>query len=322
MPEKRSIEIHSFNIHVRSKPKDRININEFDINGAMLPDILSKRLVDYIDNLPNDNQTKRTLQMATDEKGTVLKIGRGGKEIAGKILTGQYNKMSDVIDVNNKLPVFNILKHHSVQKPFYFHIILPDKKPHGYILLERDGVEGIKEVFLKTFQEFIRNLSEDHDVKFENFIDSKIVENYLEHGAYKGITLTRHYLPSDIADQYGLGKFETDDYTVELRIKSKRNKFFPKSVRDRILRILNEQNSGYFTSEEFSAIGFDSNSLIKVKSTFNDKERTINLTDFNKQRPYYPISIGIDSKGHSDFDSIHRRTKELFEEFNLDLFSE
>jgi hypothetical protein len=236
--------------------------------------------------------------------------------------TGKYGKEENVVDKDKKddVPVFKIHKNHAVQKPFFFLVCIPEIKKDGLIILEREGNYGIKSIFTHLFKKFIEQNFENIVVTFTNFIDDQIVKKYINDGAYNTIKLTRDSLPEDVAERYGLEKFQTDDFIVELTIKTKGKRRITGDARKKIQEIFEENPDGFFSSEEFGKLGFDNSATVKVNSTYRNSTRTIDLSDTMKFRPYYDIIVELNETGHSDFTSIESEAIKLMEDFNLDLY--
>lgn len=319
--EERKIEIHEFYVSPIKDDKRKENLS--NINGKDLFEITQKHFAQYVDNLPSDISQKRVTRMAKEGNPpeTIIVYEKGNRIISGKILTGLYGKEEDVVDSSSatKDTVYTITKTQAIQKPFFFMIIIPNKMNKGFLLLERDGVMGIKIAFTRIYRRFFNSYFVDYKMIFGKFIDIGIVERFLKFGEYNNITLTRNILPADVADRYELGKFETDDFGIELKIKPKGNKKFLGNTRKKVLRMLEEGTSGFFTYEGFEDIGFGKGANIKVESKYNNSTRVIDLSDTMRFKPYYVVAVSLDSKGHSDFRSIKKKAIELIEGFKLEL---
>ncbi|WP_159523871.1 hypothetical protein [Sunxiuqinia indica] len=319
--EERKLEVIRFSISQKENKKDKLKLSEID--GVDLFDNVFRNFVPFIDNLPLDDINKRLVQLGKDENSdSFFRIKSNIRSISGIIETGRYGKEESIIDILNKdnAPVFKIHKNHSVQKPFFFLICIPEIKKDGLIILEREGQYGIKSIFTHVFKRYIDQNFEGHNIDYTNFIDHQIVNNYINNGVYNTITLTRNSLPEDVAERYGLEKFETEDFSVELRIRAKGKRTISGKARKRIQEMFESNPRGFFSSEEFEKLGFDENAKVKVNSTYKNSPRTIDLSDTMKFRPYYNIMVNLNDSGHSDFNSIESEAIKLLDDFNLDLY--
>ena len=319
--EERTLEVIRFSISQKEDKKEKLKLSEID--GVDLFDNVFKNFVQFIDNLPLDDINKRIVQLGRNENSeSFFRIKSSIRSISGIIETGRYGKEESIIDILKKddAPVFKIHKNHSVQKPFFFLICIPEIKKDGIIILEREGQFGIKSIFTHVFKKYIDQNFEEYTISYTNFVDDQVINNYINNGVYNTITLTRNSLPEDVAVRYGLEKFETEDFSIELRIKAKGKRTITGDARKRIQEMFESNSRGFFSSEEFEKIGFDENAKIKVNSTYKNSPRTIDLSDTMKFRPYYEIMVNINDAGHSDFNSIESEAIKLLDEFKLDLY--
>jgi hypothetical protein len=319
--EERKLEVLRFSIAKRENRKAKLLMSSID--GVDLIDNVFENFVRFIDNLPPDDKNKRVVQLGKkQDKSTYFHKKSDIRSISGILQTGKYGKEENVVDKDRKddTPVFRIHKNHAVPKPFFFLICISDKKKDGLVILEREGGYGIKSIFIRLFKMFIDQNFKDLAVSFTNFIDDEIVKKYISDGAYNSIKLTRDSLPEDVAERYGLEKFQTNDFVVELTIKAKGKRRIMGNARKRIQDMFEENPDGFFASEEFGKLGFDNSATVKVNSTYRDSRRTIDLSDTMKFRPYYDILVELNDAGHSQFESIEYEAIKLLEDFNLDLY--
>lgn len=318
--KKRNIEIHTFSIF--SKDDLTTPLEHTDINGVNLYEEIIKNFVQFVDDTPTDVQRKRVIQFSRKSAlETDFKFSNKRKTISGKIVTGQYGKIENVIDVNSddKTPIFQIKNQHAIQKPFFFMICLPQNRKKGFLLLEREGQYGIKDLFTYVFKKFIREKFPNYILNFSNLIDEEIIKNHVTNGDLNSITLTRKFLPRDIAEKYGLKDFKSQDLEVQLVIKTKGGVNIVGLAKKRVLNMINENPQGFFEDKDFGKIGFDNDSDVKIESTYRNSKRTIDLSDFMKFKPYYEVMVDINSEGHSDFDSIENESVKLLSELNIDI---
>jgi hypothetical protein len=320
--EKRNLEVIKFHISPRGDAKDQLDMS--DIQGIDLLDDSFKNFVSFIDNYPKDDKKKQVVKIPKGEDGKAsFKKKNNYRTITGIIETGKYGKNQKVYDSNdvNGKPVFEITKDQSVPRPFFFLICISDLKKDGLIILERDGSLGIKYVFSKIWRDFIKSRTEKTFIHYTNFIDKEVVNQFIKKGSFNEINLTRHSLPQDIADRYGLDRLEKDNYVLELTLRTKKGNTIIGKSRKRILKMFEKDIKGFFTSQELKDVGFDNKSTLKVKSTYKNSTRKIDLSDTMKFKPYYEIDVKINSDGHSEYESIEKKALELLDGFSLDLYN-
>ena len=322
MTEK-TLEVYSLRIN-KYGDKD-IYTTLSDIEGRDLFDTIFSGFPNFVDELPPDEDNKTNIQFTKkkiDSKNkTVFEKLTNKRLLYGKVSTGQYGKVEDVIDVTDKEkePVFQLTHNQSVVKPFFFLFFLPQNKDTGFLVLEREGQHGIKVLFTEIIRKFVNQQFDKHYTSFDNVIDDQLIRNYVDNGEMHSITLTRHSLPGDIADKYGLGAHDTDKFQIELKITAKGRSIIPTSARRRILSIMDKNPEGFFTDKSFDKIGFSEQAEIKVKSKYNRALRTIDLSNTMKFRPYYIVDVKVDASGHSNLESIKEEAVKLLGELNVQI---
>ncbi|BDD10883.1 hypothetical protein FUAX_33150 [Fulvitalea axinellae] len=329
MPEKRTLEIHTFQL--LDEDKEALAFSTLNNDGLFTH--IKNNLLNYFDSIPRDEHNKQVIKVSKKEEGarreSVVEIDNDKRYFMGKVGTGYYGKREEVNDTESDSdePAFTIDNKHAVIKPFFYMIVVPALRNKGFILLERIGNFGIKGIFEKCFKKYVTDsFSAVASMKWENFVDEEIVEKYLRDGELNSISFTQNNIPYDSTARHEVrGGFETNEYTLELSIKAKgKDKVLPSFVKDRVVRNAIDSNiresiSGFFEVSPIENPGFGDETKIKVNSRYNSKDRVVNLSDTMKFRPYYEVFIDVESSGHSDFNSICEKAIELFESYDLPL---
>lgn len=315
----RKLELYTFNVHQNRKPGLSPlleNIQNIDFYTE-----LKNNFINFVDTFPPnflDNKTCRIEK--NNSKISSFKFNDTSRYISGKICIGEDDgKEQDVVKNNkNKDKLYTKSKGESIERPFFFMVILPLNKKYGFLVLEREGKHSIKSVMCKLLIAFLRNKFDSLNIKYTNFIEDKIIKEYLENGQYNSIILSRNFLAKEKSEQY-LGEYESEgEYKIEVVITPTKGAKIPLFTKRKVLSNLNEK-TGFFNGEEFKEIGFDEETNIKVVSTYNNNTRTIDLEDTMKVRPYYIIETKINSKGFSDFESINVESIKLVKELTLNI---
>jgi hypothetical protein len=322
--ENRKLEVYTFVAHPKRKPLETVTLE--DVYGNDLYLKLKEKFANYVDTFPPKNVDGKTtkIEKIQNEDNSVKSIFKSHDEmryISGKIKIGDDDgKEQDVVENNrDKTVLYTKKKGQTVERPYYFMVIVPLALKYGFIILEREGKHSAKGVFDKLIKKFIdENLSQLH-TKISNFVESDVIMEYLENGSYNSIILSQKIVSSDKAEQY-LGTYvEGAKYKVEMKITPLENSIFPVFTKNKILSNL-ENNNGFFEAEEFKTIGFDDDSNVKVVATKDGNTRTIDLDDTFKIRPYYNIDVIDDSKGFSDFKEINKEAIKLVKSFDKNIF--
>jgi len=320
--ENRKLEIYTFIAHPNRKPTENVILE--DVFGNDLYVRLKNGFPNFVDTFPPLQIDDKTAKIEKVKNGneikSIFKFNDSLRYIAGKIMIGDDDgKEQDVVESNKeKTVLYTKKKGQSVERPYYFMIIVPLGLKYGFIVLEREGKHSAKGVFDKLFRKFIHENLSGLNCKISNFVESEIIKEYLEFGQYNSITLSQKIISSDKAEQY-LGTYiDGSKYKVELRIIPLENSLIPFNTKKRILKNL-ENNEGFFEGTEFRNIGFDDDANVKVVATKDGNTRTIDLEDTFKVRPYYVINVANNNKGFSEFNNINKEAKKLIRGFDLNI---
>lgn len=321
--EKRKLEVYTFIAHPNRKPNEKILLE--DVYGNDLYDKLKNKFANFVDTFPPQQMDSKTSKIEKKEIenqiNSIFKSNDSLRYISGKIMIGDDDgKEQDVVENNkDKTVLYTKKKGQSVERPYFFMVIIPLGLKYGYIILEREGKHSAKSVFERLFKKFIHENLSGLNTKITNFVESEIIKEYLENGQYNSIILSQKIVSSDKAEQY-LGTYiDGSKYKVEMRIVPLENSAIPIGTKQKILKNL-ENNEGFFESNDFKKIGFDDNTNVKVIATKDGNTRTIDLDDTFKIRPYYNIEVPDNSKGFSEFKEINKEAKKLIRSFGLNIF--
>lgn len=242
-----------------------------------------------------------------------LDISMQANTISGVFRSGQYGYEGDIVNLDNGMIDFVKTKQHSELLPFYFLIYIPNRK-RGILLLQRFGIFGIQTIFRLTIQKYLASLQEDLIIDFFPVVSQELAETFVNDGKIRELSFRKYNLPPDIIDRLGMSDYDEDILSIELRITAKRKHYFS-GMNRKIKSFVNDKNSKFFAIPELRNLGFDGNHQIKVKSSLNGNNRTIDLSDTGQIRPYYDISdVKRNAKGHPDFNHINNTAKELLQE--------
>lgn len=320
--ENRKLEVYTFIAHPNRKPTENLILE--DVLGNDLYAKLKNNFANFVDTFPPQQLDGKTTKIEKKEIDnqikSIFKFNDSLRYIAGKIMIGDDDgKEQDVVQNNkDKTVLYTKKKGQSVERPYYFMVIVPLGLKYGYIVLEKEGKHSAKSIFDRLFKKFVyENLSE-LNTKITNFVESEIIKEYLENGKYNSIILSQKIVSSDKAEQY-LGTYiDGSKYKVEMRIVPLEDSIIPLNTKKRILRNL-EKNDGFFEGTDFKNIGFDDSTNVKVIATKDGNTRTIDLDDTFKMRPYYSIEVPNNNKGFSEFKDINREAKKLIRSFGLNI---
>lgn len=310
----KEIKLEIYNFGVRNKrDKEYILLDKLSGNVDF-----SNFLQDYVKSLDkqifvNDHQ-KKSIQF----DGSKTSFNTSKRIISGVVESGDYGIAGRIVDRHTKKQVYRKKVDDLDIKPFYFLLYLPKKKATGILILQRFGVHGVNTVLTSHLSSFFKDRFSDLILDFSPFVSKKLARSFIEKGSIKELSLRRYNLPSDVIDKLGLGKYEEDILSIELRISAKPRRSL--NVNDRVKKFINNPNAAFFDVKELKSIGFDGENESKIRVELGSSMRTIDLSDTGQIRPYYDIDKDVekDKDGIPVFSSIDK----IANDFLNDIISE
>jgi len=237
--------------------------------------------------------------------------------IYGVIKSGLYDKIYDIADIRDKNYNLTTKKSNAVMKPFFYFLKIPRNHNKALLVLERVENDGIYTLFSSILKVFLQKtfIQGKYEIKKESIITNQYLKE-LNEGAYKSLSMKISSLPKDIADKYFSQELETEDFSIELKIKFKNawneQRKIKKLINSKSLIVSSDMNEVFENAEK---------SLI---TTFghSKKTRTYHLNKENKTmiRPYYEIDVEENNEGFSEYESILEEIKSFInnnEEFKI-----
>ncbi|MDO5106353.1 hypothetical protein [Capnocytophaga sp.] len=199
--EERKLEIYTFKIHQKRKT-DVFPLLE-NIQGVDLYTELVNNFTNFVDTFPPDFLGGRTCRIEKINKNanpkSIFVHDKTSRYVAGKICLGEDDgKEQDVVKSNKKKePLYTKKKGQSIERPYFFMIILPLDKKYGFIILEREGKHSLKSAMCTLITRFIQRKFSTLNIKITNFIEDKVIKEYLIKGDYNSIILSRYFLANE-----------------------------------------------------------------------------------------------------------------------------
>jgi hypothetical protein len=315
---KRSLEVYNFSLYDKNDLQTKIDYcNVYDKD---LFDILKNNITQYFENIGPEKLSQKTIKIDSEGNNPIFKSSSDRRIITGKIKIGDDDgkEIEHTTGVKKQTVVYVKEKGVYAHRPFFFMIIIPKNKKIGFIVLEKEGYFSCKKIFCQALSILIKDKMSGLLFRDENYVEDEIVKNFIEKGKYNSINISRKNLPRDLCDKYLGGYEEAGEYELELTIKAKKGADFTDVTKKKILNNM-EKYDGFFNTKEFTDIGFDDTTTLKVNSTFDGTTKTIDLSETLKIRPYYTIDVVLDNKGFADFESIRNEAIGLIKGFNLGL---
>jgi hypothetical protein len=219
--------------------------------------------------------------------------------ITGQIKTGAYGQESEIINSETGGLTYNKTETDAEVMPFNFIIAIPEGEVNrGILILQKNGVYGIKALFEEVINQHLRNINNDYKCILGNVAPIAYLERLLEEGILQKVRFFRYEIPNDVGNQIGLNNGVENSY--EEYVINKPTGFI-RTYRNRIQECIRGQRV-LTNIVELRNFDYDN---IKLEFKLGKKYKTINLSDvtsisFNEDISDFVDLIG----GHPTTESI------------------
>lgn len=272
-------------------------------NEPDLYEHFKKHFVKFIDNTDGVNPAAKKLIRIPKAKKQKPFWGYDDSQriIYGVVKSGIYDKIYDIADIRDKDYILTTKKSNAVMKPFFYFIKIPRNHNKALLILERVENDGIYSIFSTILKLFLQNtfIQGKYEVKKESIITNEYLKE-LNEGVYKSISMKVLSLPKDIADRYFSQELETENFSIELKIKFKNAKNEQTKIKNLI------RTNALITSVDMNGLFADAKKSLTSTFGNTNKTRTYHLNEENREmiRPYYDLEVEENDEGFSNFDSI------------------
>lgn len=317
------VEIYTFNIH--DKNNDDVKIK---FEGNTLEEIftfLKNNLPNKINEYP-PNKDKKTfkidtfLDKETNQKKSYFEFSNINKRIDGIFVVGSdadkilrfTSADKDKKDNGQKEKGVNIDRNH------YFQILFIEGSDTGFFVLEKNQ-KTCKKDFSDILENILNQLYSGVKLTVNQFIEREFYKNYLEKGKYNSVTCVRKGIKSENTNGI-INIINQGEYKIETKITASGD--LTERFKSKVIEAF-ESKKNFIEIPEFENLNYsiDNNSHLIINSEYNNKSRTIDLSDVLKVRPLYDLDdVKENLDGSSNFNSIRLKVNELLNELDIDLY--
>ena len=304
-------DIESYLLYIRVKGH-RTNLSFAD--DPDIYSLLKNSFITYIDTQKTgvvEGEENRLMRVpGTTEGVTFWGFDDAKRNAYGIVEAGRYGKQLKITDRNApRTDVWSSpSKEMAVMKPFFFLIHIPQVGDTAYVVLERDGNDGIKNLFRLLLKSFLFEFypgganRTEYSITMTPYLSHDYVEGLLE-GTVKSAEFTISRMPTDEADHYMLPALNKD-VTLSLVVRFMGGGERPNAAIAQALR----DSSNIFSGGNLAELFNNSERKIVTESEINGvkRTRTVYLSDDSRNliRPYYSVDVEEDERGYPRFDSI------------------
>lgn len=311
------LDVYTFSLRKRNS-RESFKLKNFDNQGADFFSLFREYLGEIETKIHQHDKYFKTIKL----KSGNLQIDSGRRIIRGMVESGPFGREEDIVGISTGRLNYRKKKEDTIHQPFYFLLWVPEEFDKGFLILQRLGVSGIRNVFQATLKTFFQERYQDLLIDFRAFLDQEIARQFIEHGNYEKVTLIKNGLPSDLADQYGLTQYaeESSEYQLKLELIAP-NGFRKRWLNKAGTRFLDDPHAVFFEADLIKNLGFDESNphTVSVTSRYNDQTRTIDLSETGKFKPSYLVTDLCEwgDDGYPTFSSLDTAAINLLESFGV-----
>lgn len=272
---------------------------------------------------------QKTMGMQTDEaiqrttKLIDFCVDENKREIYGTYEKGDYGTRRRIYNVETDKQTYTKSDKESMPEPFYFSIVVPREETRAYLSFQRISNRSIQTDFVEELNSSLNGALRDryHKPLFGNILTQSTIRNLLSTGHIGEVRLIARQIPKELFTlEYGQGYTDVQG-KVELSIKAGRNGRLP--FNEQIMKVFDTRGMNVSDIFTFEDLNFEYDEA-KVQISEGGRDLTVDLSNFNKMRPYYVVSenIELDENGHPSTEALHAFALSIINEYRRESDSE
>lgn len=266
-----------------SYSREDINFTKYEFENKF------EDFLKYRENNHYLNNKKPKLKKTLKINNTNINIIKGisATIFYGEILTGLSGEKGEVIDDKSGDPLYTMDENHAKLSPIFFYLKIPKNRNFAYLVLERKGNYGIKELFGESINDYLNKIDKNTKLAINNFLVAKVFEKIISMGVVKEMEFIRHELPNELSELY-----DVPHKTNQMRGKVKRSYTsatgFP--VKNLLTRLFNY--SGYSEMIEIPEMNekFDE---VSFELEYNGSKKTFFMKHIGQNAPDYNVTDSL-----------------------------
>lgn len=238
----------------------------------------------------SDSSETTTLHLTLESPPTIDNINR---RIFGYFSSGVSGDEYQIRDLETQDNLLDVERNHAAFRNLFFYMQIPNGSNVGALILQRKAKYGIKTIFKRTINRYIKEQGyQIYKVEVNNILHGRVYRRMIEQGNLRKVELIKKRIPSTI-EQY----YENNGNPIEipgtLRTSMSSGTSLPLAYRNLVDRLFRNPNQERVEingiDEEFDEIEFE--------LELNGKKKTFYIA--NKQR----IQPDIDVTSQLQFDA-------------------
>ena len=253
-----------------------------------------------------DTRETTALHLTLDEPPT---INEENRSIYGFFSTGVSGEQYQIRDVETREEVLAVQRNHAAFRNIFFYCKMPTQRDNGALILQRKAKFGIKTIFKRTINQYIREQGyQNYSVLVNNIVHGRVYRTMIRDGNLKKVEFIKRRIPSSIEAYYSNnGTPEQIPGTLKTSMLS------PTSLPDNFKTFVNN----LFTNPDRERIeiqGIDEDfDEVEFELELNGKKKTFYVMNRHRIQPTVDVTSEIDfnAQGEPTLESLITQSEEL-----------
>lgn len=265
---------YTVTVHKSHLPKTKLPLNDFDGSGGDLL-VELRGFFAAVESAPILDEVAQTFF-------SVVKIDQAKRHLMVSTEGGEFGFRARLQNVRTKVVTAQRTEEDAELLPLRSWLLLPMARTTGLMLTERFRGRGAATPIHEQFKLAFRARYPGFIVEFKPVAPEAAFKKAFDEGEIKRIVLTRHGIPNDIADNFGVPQKDRPLGTLTTVISAKRFGVIPKKPFKSVL-------DGATKVTGLLSVGGETYNEIRVEVTFGGSRRMLNVTTVEPPRVTFPF---------------------------------
>lgn len=240
------------------------------------------------------NEIFTNIRAVTDTRGTTFlhltlesppTVDNANRRIYGYFSSGVSGDQYQIRDLETQNNLLDVEAGHAAFRNLFFYMQMPNGRNTGALILQRKAKYGIKSIFKKTINQYMREQGyQIYKVEVNNLLHGQVYRRMIEHGNLKKVELIKKRIPATL-EEYYQNDGNPQEIPGTLRTSMSSGTSLPQAYRNLVDRLFRDPNLERVEingiDEEFDELEFE--------LELNGKKKTFYVA--NKQRIQPDIDV-------------------------------
>lgn len=302
--------LSTYLIKIQDRDKNNQILSRFNGTDDFL-EIFENYLTSIFENILNteDNRQTTAIHLTLDEPPT---IDEENRTIYGHFSTGVSGEQYQIRDIESREEILAVQRNHAAFRNIFFYLKIPTERDNGAFILQRKAKFGIKTIFKRTINQYIKEQGyQNYTITVNNIVHGRLYRRMMDEGNLKKVEFIKRRIPGSLVDYYS-----KDGRPDEIPGTLKTSMLSSTSLPDNFKRVVDN----LFTNPDRERIeidGIDEDfDELEFELELNGKRKTFYVIHRNRIQPNIDVTrdIVFDEEGNPTTESLIEQSEILIRE--------